>query len=58
MQNLELMMELNKGDIVTVNLNPKKGDEVTQAQYNDIVTKKMTEMREMYGGRGRRGKRN
>lgn len=37
---------------------PKKGDEVTQAQYNDIVTKKMTEMREMYGGRGRRGKRN
>ena len=24
---------------------PKKGDEVTQAQYNDIVTKKMTEMR-------------
>lgn len=36
---------------------PKKGDEVTQAQYNDIVTKKMTEMREMYGGRGR-GKRN
>ena len=36
---------------------PKKGDEVTQAKYNDIVTKKMTEMREMYGGRGR-GKRN
>ncbi|WP_411895794.1 GLPGLI family protein [Winogradskyella sp. A2] len=36
---------------------PKKGDEVTQAEYNDIVTKKMTEMREMYGGRGR-GRRN
>ncbi|MCA0154173.1 GLPGLI family protein [Winogradskyella vincentii] len=33
---------------------PKKGDEVTQAEYNDIVTKKMTEMREMYSGRGRR----
>jgi GLPGLI family protein len=37
---------------------PKKGDEVTQAQYNDIVTKKMTEMREMYGGRRGRGRRN
>jgi GLPGLI family protein len=37
---------------------PKKGDEVTQAEYNDIVTKKMTEMREMYGGRRGRGRRN
>lgn len=36
---------------------PRKGDEVTQSEYNDIVTKKMTEMREMYGGRGR-GRRN
>ena len=37
---------------------PNKGDEVTQAEYNDIVTKKMTDMREMYVGRGGRGKRN
>ncbi len=39
---------------------PKKGEEVTQAEYNDIITKKMEEMRQMYGGRGRggRGRRN
>ena len=39
---------------------PHKGDEVTNAEYNDIVTKKMQEMREMYGGRrgGGRGRRN
>ncbi|APY08835.1 ribonuclease Z [Winogradskyella sp. J14-2] len=38
---------------------PEKGDEVTKAQYNDIITKKMQEMREMYGGRrGDRGRRN
>ncbi|MEO1030226.1 MAG: GLPGLI family protein [Bacteroidota bacterium] len=39
---------------------PEKGDEVTQAEYNEIITKKMQEMREMYGGRGRggRGRRN
>ena len=30
---------------------PKKGDEVTKAEYNEIITKKMQEMREMYGGR-------
>ncbi|WP_179008904.1 GLPGLI family protein [Winogradskyella forsetii] len=35
---------------------PEKGDEVTQEEYNDIITKKMEEMREMYGGRGRRGR--
>ncbi len=36
---------------------PKKGDEVTKAEYNEIITKKMQEMREMYGGRrgGRSG---
>ncbi len=34
---------------------PKKGDVVTRKEYNDIVKKKMEEMREMYGGRGRRG---
>lgn len=34
---------------------PEKGEEVTQAEYNDTVKKKMEEMREMYGGRGGRG---
>ena len=29
---------------------PKKGKEVTQEEYEDIVKKKMQEMREMYGG--------
>lgn len=39
---------------------PKKGEKVTQTEYNEIVTKKMQEMREMYGGRrgGRGGRRN
>ena len=32
---------------------PTKGDEVTRKEYNDIMKKKMEEMREMYGGRGR-----
>lgn len=38
---------------------PEKGEEVTQAKYNEIITKKMQEMREMYGGRrgGRGGRR-
>jgi len=34
---------------------PSKGKEVSQKEYNEIVKKKMEEMREMYGGRGRRG---
>ena len=34
---------------------PSKGKEVTQEKYNDIMKKKMEEMREMYGGRGREG---
>lgn len=35
---------------------PEKGKEVTQAEYNETVKKKMEEMREMYGGRrGRNG---
>ncbi|WP_439151592.1 GLPGLI family protein [Winogradskyella sp.] len=37
---------------------PKKGDEVTQEEYTEIITKKMEEMREMYGGRGRGRGRN
>lgn len=35
---------------------PSKGKEVTKAEYNDIVKKKMEEMREMYGGRNRGGR--
>ncbi|MGJ8547932.1 GLPGLI family protein [Winogradskyella wichelsiae] len=34
---------------------PKKGEEVTQAEYTEITTKKMEEMREIYGGRNGRG---
>jgi len=34
---------------------PSKGKEVSQKEYGEIVKKKMEEMREMYGGRGRRG---
>ena len=37
---------------------PEKGEEVTQTEYNEIITKKMQEMREMYGGRGRGRGRN
>ncbi|WP_282043681.1 GLPGLI family protein [Winogradskyella flava] len=36
---------------------PEKGEEVTQAEYTEIITKKMQEMREMYGGRNRGGGR-
>ena len=37
---------------------PDKGKEVTRKEYNEIVKKKMEEMREMYGGRNRgRGRR-
>ncbi|MEJ6793308.1 MAG: GLPGLI family protein [Lacinutrix sp.] len=35
---------------------PSKGQEVTRAEYTETVTKKMAEMREMYGGRGRGGR--
>jgi len=34
---------------------PSKGKVVTRKKYNDIVKKKMEEMREMYGGRRGRG---
>lgn len=33
----------------------EKGKEVTKKEYNEIIQKKMEEMRQMYGGRGRRG---
>ena len=35
---------------------PVKGKVVTRTEYNDIMKKKMEEMREMYGGRGRGGR--
>ena len=37
---------------------PSKGKEVTQAEYSEIIKIKMEEMREMYGGRNRGGRRN
>lgn len=46
---------LNPSDKETIE-KPKKGEEVTQAEYTEIITKKMEEMREMYGGRGGRGR--
>ncbi len=33
---------------------PTKGKKVTRKEYNDIMMKKINEMREMYGGRGRK----
>ncbi|WP_299889027.1 GLPGLI family protein [uncultured Lacinutrix sp.] len=36
---------------------PAKGKEVTRKEYNEIIKKKMEEMREMYGGRNRGGRR-
>jgi len=35
---------------------PTKGKEVTREEYNEIIKKKMEEMREMYGGRNRGGR--
>lgn len=37
---------------------PDKGDIVTRQEYNTIMKDKMEEMRQMYGGRGGRGRRN
>ena len=63
-----LILELNDGSTTMVCskvvLNPKEaveikipdeGEKVTNAEYRDIMTKKMEEMQEMYGGRQRRG---
>lgn len=36
---------------------PSKGKQVTQKEYNETIKKKMEEMREMYGGRNRGGRR-
>ncbi len=38
-------------------IQPNKGEVVTQEEYTTIITKKMKEMREMYGGRNRDGQR-
>ena len=63
-----LILEVNSGRTTilctSITLNPsekteidkpKKGTKVTKQEYNDIVKKKMEEMREIYGGRGGRG---
>ncbi|MGB1307864.1 MAG: GLPGLI family protein [Oceanihabitans sp.] len=51
---------LNPAEKETIKV-PSKGKKVTKKEYNEIVMKKMEEMREMYGGRrgknGRGGKR-
>ena len=65
-----LILELNSGRTTilcsSITLNPKekkdikrptKGKNVTKKEYNDIVKKKMEEMRAMYGGRRGRGGR-
>ena len=44
---------LNPGEKEEIKV-PTKGKEVTKAEYNDIMKKKIEEMREMYGGRGGR----
>ena len=38
MQSWELMMDYNRGDIVTVNLNPKKGHEVGKVRPAVIIS--------------------
>ncbi|QTD38989.1 GLPGLI family protein [Polaribacter batillariae] len=44
---------INPEDKVTIEA-PSKGTEVTREEYNQIITKKMEEMREMYRNRRRR----
>lgn len=39
-------------------IRPEKGEVVTRDEYNLIMKEKIKEMREMYGGRGGRGRRN
>ncbi len=64
-----LILEINSGRTTVlcteITLNPKekvelkkpkKGKKVTREEYNKIVTKKMTEMREQFRGRGGRGR--
>lgn len=46
---------LNPGEKEEIKV-PSKGKEVTKQEYNDIMKKKIEEMQEMYGGRGRGGR--
>lgn len=46
---------LNPGEKEEIKI-PTKGKEVTKQEYNDIMKKKIEEMQEMYGGRGRGGR--
>jgi GLPGLI family protein len=41
---------MNPADKIKIEA-PKKGTEVTKMEYQDIITKKMAEMRNMYSGR-------
>ncbi len=45
---------LNPTEKVAI-VEPEKGEEVTRAEFKEIMEKKMAEMREMYGGQGRGG---
>jgi GLPGLI family protein len=46
----KIIMNPNEKDEIKA---PTKGKQVTKQEYNDIMKKKMEEMNEMYGGRGR-----
>jgi GLPGLI family protein len=48
----KIVMNPNEKEEIKV---PSKGKEVTQAEYSEIVKKKMEEMSEMFRGRGRDG---
>ncbi|WP_083191709.1 GLPGLI family protein [Formosa haliotis] len=50
----KIVLNSKDGEVIK---EPKRGKEVTQEEYNEIVKKKMEEMREMYGGRGPGGGR-
>ncbi len=47
----KIIMNPTEKEVIKV---PSKGKEVSQKEYNEIIKKKMEEMREMNGGRGRR----
>ena len=49
-------INLNASEKVVIKM-PTKGKKVTREEYNQIVTKKMGELREQYRGRGRRNGR-
>lgn len=45
----KIVMNPGEKELIEV---PDKGQEVTKKEYNEIITKKMKEMRDMYRGRG------